>query len=251
MYCDKCGYKNSDDAKFCVGCGNNLSETQLNNNMKEVNTTDGKATASLVLGIVSLVIPCCSVITAIVGLTLGVASKSKTGTRRAGIVLNTITLVLFALLVIVWINVPAIHNIISEEWRKESEKIEDSNDEWEIIEPDEKEDKQETPKNSNLDKKENGKTIVYLFRGEGCPHCSEAEEWLESIKSEYGSMFVIKDYEVWYNKDNADFMEQVAEERGETVNGVPYIIIGDKSWKGFTASHENDMLEEIKKVYNE
>jgi glutaredoxin len=64
-------------------------------------------------------------------------------------------------------------------------------------------------------------------------------------------VFQGEDYEVWYNDDNAKFMQDVATSRGEEVNGVPYIIIGDKSWKGFTDSYENAMLEEIKKVYSE
>ena len=27
---------------------------------------------------------------------------------------------------------------------------------------------------------------IYFFRGEGCPHCAEAEEWFQSIEEEYG-----------------------------------------------------------------
>ena len=36
---------------------------------------------------------------------------------------------------------------------------------------------------------------VYFFRGEGCPHCEEAEQWFQSIEEEYGSYFKIVDYE--------------------------------------------------------
>ncbi len=92
---------------------------------------------------------------------------------------------------------------------------------------------------------EDNKAIVYFFRGEGCPHCQEAEEWFDSIKEEYGSKFKIVDYETWYNSDNAELMKKVAEVRGEseTATGVPYIIIGDKSWVGFA---ESSMADEIK-----
>ena len=90
---------------------------------------------------------------------------------------------------------------------------------------------------------------VYLFRGEGCPHCQEAEEWFASIEEEYGSMFNIIDYETWYDEENADLMQRVADARGEEAQGVPYIIIGNKSWNGFTESYESEMIEQIQSEY--
>ena len=44
-------------------------------------------------------------------------------------------------------------------------------------------------------------------------------------------------------------MQKVAEARGETAEGVPYIIIGDKSWSGFTESYEQEILDQITSVY--
>lgn len=90
---------------------------------------------------------------------------------------------------------------------------------------------------------------IYFFRGEGCPHCEEAEQWFQSIEAEYGSYFNIVDYETWYNEDNANLMQQVAEARGEEAEGVPYIIVGDKSWSGFTESYEEEILSQITSVY--
>ena len=92
---------------------------------------------------------------------------------------------------------------------------------------------------------------VYLFRGEGCPHCEEAEQWFQSIEEEYGSFFNIVDYETWYNEENANLMQQVAKARGETAEGVPYIIIGDMSWNGFDSSYEEDMKEKINQLYDQ
>ena len=90
---------------------------------------------------------------------------------------------------------------------------------------------------------------VYLFRGEGCPHCQEAEEWFASIEEEYGNLFEIVDYETWYDSNNAELMQKVAEARGETAEGVPYIIIGNKSWSGFTESYESEMIAQIQSEY--
>ena len=105
---------------------------------------------------------------------------------------------------------------------------------------------EEASSNDNSDSK---KVNVYFFRGEGCSHCAEAEEWFDSIKEDYSEYYNLIDYEVWYNTDNSDLMQKVADARGEEAEGVPYIIIGDKSWNGFDSSYEEDMINQIKSVY--
>ena len=105
---------------------------------------------------------------------------------------------------------------------------------------------EEASSNDNSDSK---KVNVYFFRGEGCSHCAEAEEWFDSIKEEYSEYYNLIDYEVWYNTDNSDLMKKVADARGEEAEGVPYIIIGDKSWNGFDSSYEEDMINQMKSVY--
>jgi len=98
---------------------------------------------------------------------------------------------------------------------------------------------------------ETNEVNVYLFRGDGCPHCAEAEEWFKSIEEEYGELFKIVDYETWYNQENAELMQRVAAARGEEANGVPYIIVGNKSWNGFAEDYEDEILDEIKSNYDE
>lgn len=90
---------------------------------------------------------------------------------------------------------------------------------------------------------------VYFFRGEGCPHCTEAEAWFQSIEEEYGSYFQVIDYETWNNRENAELMQRVAKARGEKAEGVPYIIIGNQSWNGFTESYGSEMIERIKSEF--
>ena len=136
---------------------------------------------------------------------------------------------------------------INEQWEEISNDNNQKDSQWEdvTIEKDDSGKIIET----KLEKTIDGKTVVYFFRGEGCSHCAEAEAWFESIKEEYGKYFIIKDYETWYNSKNAELMEEVAKSRGEEANGVPYIIIGDKSWLGFATAYESEMLNEIKRVY--
>ena len=50
--------------------------------------------------------------------------------------------------------------------------------------------------------KEENKINLYLFRGEGCPHCKNEEKWLKQIKEKYGDYLNVYDFEVWYNEEN-------------------------------------------------
>lgn len=93
------------------------------------------------------------------------------------------------------------------------------------------------------------RAIVYFFRGEGCSHCAEAQEWFNSIQEELGEYFKIVDYETWYNTDNAELMTKVAEARHDEAGGVPYIIIGDKSWIGFADDYKDEIKAQIKDLY--
>ena len=104
---------------------------------------------------------------------------------------------------------------------------------------------------SSVSAEDNDKVNVYFFRGEGCPHCEEAEEFFDSIKDEYGKYFTIVDYETWYNEDNAELMEKVAKARDEEASGVPYIIIGDQAWNGYASDYDDAIKKQIKKVYEQ
>ena len=90
------------------------------------------------------------------------------------------------------------------------------------------------------------KANVYLFRGEGCPHCEEAIEWFDNTLSEdeeYSKYYELVQYEVWYDEDNATLMDNVAKALGTEANGVPFIVIGDKYFSGFSASQSPDQIK--------
>lgn len=99
-------------------------------------------------------------------------------------------------------------------------------------------------------KEDKNKVNVYLFRGSSCSHCLDAVVYFSSIVGEYGQYFNLKSYEVWANSDNSDLMKKVADKLGDDVGGVPYIVIGDKSWSGFTESYGDEMKDTIKKQYD-
>ncbi len=101
--------------------------------------------------------------------------------------------------------------------------------------------------NTNLSsiKKEQGKVNVYIFWGNGCPHCTEAHNFFDSIGEEYSEYFNIYGFEVWYNSDNKSLFKKFAAAMNDETSGVPYIIIGNKSFKGYINSWNNDILNAI------
>ena len=99
------------------------------------------------------------------------------------------------------------------------------------------------------DKGGNDPVNVYFFHGDGCPHCAEAEEFFDSLEDEYGDKFNVAAYEVWYNENNADLMQKVAELRDEDASGVPYIIIGNQSWSGYANTYDDEIISKIESEY--
>ena len=97
--------------------------------------------------------------------------------------------------------------------------------------------------------KDNKPVNVYFFYGNGCPHCAEAEEFFDSIEDELGDKFNVVAYETWYDSDNVDLMNEVADIRKEEPGGVPYIIIGNQSWDGYTSSYDDEIIDKIKTEY--
>lgn len=100
-------------------------------------------------------------------------------------------------------------------------------------------------------KEEEGKVPVYLFRGQGCSHCHEFLEFVASdLIKEYGTYFNLVSYEVWNNSNNASLMQEISEYLEDDASGVPYIIIGDKTFNGYAESMDKEIKEAIKKLYD-
>ncbi len=95
----------------------------------------------------------------------------------------------------------------------------------------------------------NKEVKVYFFHGDGCPHCAEAKEFFDSIEEEYGDLFELVSYETWKNDDNAEGLQKIGEIREENIEGVPYILIGNKSWPGYIEDFNDDIIEAIKEEY--
>lgn len=95
-------------------------------------------------------------------------------------------------------------------------------------------------------KKEDNKVNLYLFHGDGCPHCRDEKNWLDGIKREYKNKLNVYYFEVWYNADNVKLMDKVKKEFNIKESGVPLTIIGGKYFSGFNASTAVNMENKIK-----
>lgn len=94
-------------------------------------------------------------------------------------------------------------------------------------------------------KREKGKVNIYMFWGNGCPHCKSQWEYIEALRKEYPNDFNVYGFEVWHKDGNTGLMDKFAKAIGdENVNSVPYTIIGDKSFRG--AQSEKTLAAAIK-----
>lgn len=90
---------------------------------------------------------------------------------------------------------------------------------------------------------------IYLFRGHGCSHCLEFLNYLaDTLLDKYAGKIDLISYEVWNDTANADLFEQVADFMGDSADGVPYIVIGDKTFIGYSESMNDDITSAIEEL---
>ena len=105
--------------------------------------------------------------------------------------------------------------------------------------------KQETTTTTERTTNVNAPTI-YIFHGDGCPHCKELIDWIDKEES-LNSVNIIK-YEVWNDTANSELMTKVAKKLKKDVSAVPFVVIGNKVISGFDS---NQTPDEIKSIVND
>jgi glutaredoxin len=73
---------------------------------------------------------------------------------------------------------------------------------------------------------------VYLFYGDGCPHCKKEEEYLKMYEEKYADLNMHR-FEVYFSDENMKLFGRVAESMGADVSGIPFLVIGDEYIVGF------------------
>lgn len=109
----------------------------------------------------------------------------------------------------------------------------------------------ETCESENLtcdfkEKDTSGNQNIYVFRGDSCSYCQKLLNYLASIYDQYSDDINIVIYEVTGNRDNMDLYEEVAAKFGDTVQGYPYMVIGEKVFNGYTSSYDSEIVSAIK-----
>ena len=89
----------------------------------------------------------------------------------------------------------------------------------------------------------NDKITVYLFYGDGCPHCAEEKEKLLPILEKYDDVEIIQ-LETWYNEKNKDLLDEVANVF-DTKSVVPFTIVGDVHTVGYSSSIDDTIIKAI------
>lgn len=84
---------------------------------------------------------------------------------------------------------------------------------------------------------------LYLFWGEGCPHCAREKVFLNEIKDNYPNL-KINAFEVYNNSTNQEYFKKTAETLKENASGVPFTVIGDEVFIGFNESITPGEIEE-------
>ncbi len=84
---------------------------------------------------------------------------------------------------------------------------------------------------------------IDFFYGVGCPHCAAEKVFLDDLQNRYPDV-TINAYEVYENKDNLDLLKAKAKELDIEVNGVPFVIIGDQYFIGYSEGYTDQKIEE-------
>ena len=105
----------------------------------------------------------------------------------------------------------------------------------------------------------NEKINLYLFYGDGCPHCAKEEKFFDSISKEYGNSYNLVKLETWNNQNNQKLKELVVDKLIEdgyivlddttTIDNyykpVPLLIIGNKAFLGYSDTMNDTIISSI------
>jgi rhodanese-related sulfurtransferase len=79
------------------------------------------------------------------------------------------------------------------------------------------------------------KAVIYLFWGDGCPHCAAEKPFLEELAQRYPAL-TVRMYEIWYVPENQDLFKKMAAAYDFEPGAVPTTFVGAQHWEGFGES---------------
>ena len=94
-----------------------------------------------------------------------------------------------------------------------------------------------------------GEICVYLFWGQGCPHCAEEKIFLEELKGKYPQLKVFE-FEVYHNQENLKLWQDVCKRYDTQPVGVPMTFIGNKAFIGFKRTADINTQNNTQNSFN-
>ena len=79
------------------------------------------------------------------------------------------------------------------------------------------------------------KSNIYIFWGDGCPHCKALAKFISKLPAETKNKVNIYSFEVWGDKDNKTLMKNFGKFLDHDVRGVTFMVIGDKIFDGYSS----------------
>ncbi len=101
-----------------------------------------------------------------------------------------------------------------------------------------------TPVNAQTETPEKS-LVIYLFWGEGCPHCAKAKPYFEDLAQTYPEI-ELKSYEIYYDELNQKLFLDMAEHYGIEQIAVPTIFIGPYVLQGYSEERNADIESTVK-----
>lgn len=86
----------------------------------------------------------------------------------------------------------------------------------------------------------NSPPILYLFWGDGCPHCEEEKEFLAMLREQYPEL-EMRFFEIWDHPQFARLGEALAQAYQVQAASVPLTFLGDYAVVGFRSWEETGM----------
>ena len=89
-----------------------------------------------------------------------------------------------------------------------------------------------------------------LFYGIGCPHCALEKEFIDKIITKYQDKVSLREYEVYYNQENAQIFNNFVKDLKIEIAGVPLLLINDEYVLGYGSDDTTgvEIEEKIKKL---
>lgn len=79
---------------------------------------------------------------------------------------------------------------------------------------------------------------VYLFWGEGCPHCAKAKPFLQQL-DDSSDAIKLYSFEVYHNSANQDYLQKTAKALNIASSSIPVVVVGNKVFVGYRSDGDS------------